>query len=1000
MAEDMLTTLIRWACPLILSKARLPRRYPFFGALTRIAFSTTEWAVSELALVDALYMLCVQRALLRMIWLQGSEDKIYEGSARCTALRRDWVEALSNEIYDVMRATIIGVIDEGDAGERHKGFAPTIKRPQIIPTAEANNALPFDMAYWKFVRRNVPRCPDDALRHDAYLTPILPDIQSFVERCIIRMGAQMDSTGSARARASSLIYKALSASTAAREATKGKCSCLEKAWLAAHLARQFAIMRCWFLGGRGELVSMFATHPDICEAAVATDATLDLVARLFAPAKNVQMAMTTCFERRGMDNAATKMYGDAPHSEHTMIEFDISFRRVEIERGGARRLKFDDPHIFAFLTHGANAVHPFSKGTTRLENMYALARGQMRAVARADRGVLHYQLHSLFDRETLVAKNVMVYFVIYYRVASPLSYCDEYEVGPQCRVPVADLEIQRNYSALEGPSTGSKSFSSDYTTTKPFEYDVGAIIRVIPSSQREQTPAKEPSIETLTSEDDERTRNMFYDRALSDVRANTLPSERGPPGNQTLAFMGYPGFNLDILAAVHLTPQEIPVWKYEQMLARALRAKGFTGTQFTTFCKRLLATPDNAAEWEFEIFRQIVCVALNMFNALVYRDDTVSGREGDHMQSQRLTGNGDCEDSGQGIFEALRYLIQLEGPMTSQLSSLQEILTKNYVPGYTTMYVALDGSPMHCVASLVPRHRFHSGHATISPFWRLILLEGTNPNESNVRAFDKTLCSDPAAAAAAAVGATVETANEVYRAITDVVKKERVAQGGAVQNKWHAARPPSEYRGDFYIGFISVCCASPDYSDGPEGAAAVYYRFRGPDDVKMNVTGAPLADVLCRNEYSLAPPPELTPDDIVRVSRANKFVRDLTLHVPLFDDAHPNERAPPQATVDLFNTIRGLCHAHSTTDAALISGGLTDAEVESGAIPLHSVIMTYNPCTAPAGSNLHEIADQFGKIIAHEDFARNVSTLEAELIEMWPLIYIISVTAFFKRQNK
>jgi hypothetical protein len=492
---------------------------------------------------------------------------------------------------------------------------------------------------------------------------------------------------------------------------------------------------------------------------------------------------------------------------------------------------------------------------------------------------------------------------------------------------------------------------------------------------------------------------MFYERALTDVHTNTVVAERGAPGNQTLAFMAYPGLNLDILAAVHLIPQEIPVWKYQQMLERALRAKGFTAEQFVQFCTHLLEEPDGAAEWEFEIFRQIVCVALNMFNALVYRDDTVSGRDGDHMQSQRLTGNGDCEDSGQGIFEALRYLLGLDTTLLSpELAALQTILQKNYVPGYTTMYVSLQGAPMHCVATLVPLHRFESGK-DVSHFWRLIMLEGTNPNESNVRAFDAALCSDPTSLGAATVGETVKTANDVYNAITSVIKKERVADGGLGQNKWHAARPPSEYRGDFYIGFIAVCVASPDYMDDDE-PAAVYYRFRTPDGVKMNVSGAPLADVLCDNKYTLAPPTGMTKDEIIDVSRANRFVRDITLHVPLFDDVHPTESVVglPQTTVDLYNTIRGLCKGHTSVDAAPIY--VTDAQIESGAIPLRSVIMTYNPCTAPAGSNLHEIADQFSSIITHADFARHVDRLEAELIEMWPLIYVISVIAYFKTQNK
>ena len=248
MAEDMLTTLVRWVCPLILNRARLHKRYPFFTALTRIVEVETDWTVDELVIVDALYMLCVQRALLHGIWLQGLESRVYD--PRTSTLRRDWIDALSDEIYALMLKTVIRVIDEGEAGERHKGFAiPAGGRVQIS-LQEADRALPFDISKWKFVRRDVPRCPDDVLRYETLLKATLPEIGPFSERCIVAMGAQK-TLGDAPVSASSLIYKALLGTTQEREKMKGTCSCLEKAWLAAHLAQQFAILQRFFKTGSG-----------------------------------------------------------------------------------------------------------------------------------------------------------------------------------------------------------------------------------------------------------------------------------------------------------------------------------------------------------------------------------------------------------------------------------------------------------------------------------------------------------------------------------------------------------------------------------------------------------------------------------------------------------------------------------------------------------------------------------------------------------------------------
>jgi hypothetical protein len=982
---DPLTLVCRWIRTPLLRHVPLRARYPYFYPLGFLATGTEAWHNAEIAVMDGLYLLCMQLCVLTFI-SYGERMAFFRTSAG--PIEPNWYKIPLVDTFIRMRMSkvLTDVLEQPEQGVliQTPGPAP----PLALHTPDAKYP-------WRFHRLAQPRCIDDSLnfkRHwDAAAPRVFgPDgkytlVRLIGERLPFILGnagnmINLDDLNSVATHAVLILYHTTVHLT------------LASAWLSGRVRDR----------DLEYLVRGYGEEPDLSYLIEWESADVG---------KSYLHALVQAVLSKGPYEpysriVATSRMGHV--SARRVISPSISFYVLHVNM--APKVSIRNPHVYAFLTHGAGCLRTYpSSGGTRLEKMYTYGGGQMvrMTVGESER----YDLESRYSREELVRRGARVYFVVFYeKIGGAGGNADtvvpQYEVAAHCHMLVKDvLALERDphaLPALTGPTTSVIEFDDDYITTTPFgaAWDSTLHVNRDEFKMDNATDASREGVHSASSfrlkmqldSKDEPVRNRFFRQTVDffhtqrtpgtsagsegrrrrhRISPRVLEEEEGGGVAHTLAYTAYPTETLDLPAVLHLAPQCVPSWKIYELIDRALTSHVFSHTTFAALCARLESEIDAGrgaapeTEWGLCLFRSVVAVAFNLFGVLAYCADSVNGTPMDQMQDARLLGQGDCEDSAQANRDFVVWFTEHTHPKdpayheSPAVAAIHHILKDRYVPCYTVMWVRYDGSPMHSVMTLVPRSKFDQLESPASynanhDRWLAILVEGTCPTSPNTHR-------------CAVSGAAAES---VQRALA-VWKHVHEENPSDAWDRWMAPRPPADdYRGGFYEGFVSVCAAY----DGKKR----YYAFSGPTE-----RGASLPAVTGGvGEYTLQRAGRTNAQE-EEVTRANAYIGDYTIPVPCF--ASEREELKP-LDFALYADVQAQCAAFNTTrDKAAPAAAPDDLRVRA-------LTLSYNPAAASKGGS-----EQARKSLATilSKCGDTVRFCEARQYEPLPLFPVIEVVAYF-----
>lgn len=695
--------------------------------------------------------------------------------------------------------------------------------------------------------------------------------------------------------------------------------------------------------------------------------------------------------------------------EGRAIRFRLRFHRI------AKVEELRDPHIYAFITHHAGAVvsRAPDKNYTMLELMYLRAPGVMHRIGgnRRDNFVEFDLPVGDEDAASRAGDDLRVYFIVMYESTFDKTHTmiPPYQVEAHAHVRVSVLENKRGgrnatpilVPAGCGPIDSTLEFGPDESTRKPFGFIIDSILELQnlssgaeagaePSTYSEEAVSKgindivntenlklwsqQRLLSGVHAQEHEREINAAIHQQVKAVRAVSKV-------DQTLAYMGYPMEILGLLAVTYMRGPAISARRFGRAMSNALFAHRMGPQAFIGLVDYL--EQDNCNdEWAFTIFKQIACQSLNFANMLIYRGDRLNGLDVDDMRNIRQTGFGDCEDMGECIYKDIEtFLAMNDTDFGDDIATLRlkRAIAKHYTPCFTVMYVKYHGSPMHCVASLVPLRKF-SAQSAQSDIFKTIMFEGTNPVFPTFISFNLMNCPAMSDQDRGNAQKSVDNAMAVW----DIIRKGDHSSG-LVQTGFAAPKPPHQYRNGFYKGFVAVCTRI--------GGKSGYYRFAGMNR-DMHPEGEPLNEVLEKDEFTLI-------DMSEGAAEANAYIEPYNVPCPLYTDAGTDMVLPYSPLMNAaVNKVKQMCLDYSMSAGSRADDGIaTKSSFDAKHLCMESVTMSYNMgCADPTrGSNAYdEMIEHLQEIMTSSEFSEKVAKLVPILDEVLPAIHILRIVCFLK----
>lgn len=620
-----------------------------------------------------------------------------------------------------------------------------------------------------------------------------------------------------------------------------------------------------------------------------------------------------------------------------------------------------NPHVLVFATPGSPILEsPVGageiEGATRLERMWARARGALRRLDGAGRARVPIAVPAEARR---------IYVVLFYEVGATGDDA-QYEVEGHAHVALSDLDGDGRAAAtlLSGPVGASLEFGADYAVTTPFATLADHTVALSWGDAGDAPAEALPVAPLPEGAADERTRVEFLARAMQFGGS-------GAEGKvaQTFAYQAYPTEVLDLAAVAVLPPPDDPPALFEYHAAAALREHGLGERAWSELCGDLEA----AGPVGFLLFKHVAYAVLARFSAMVYREDSLDGRHVDQMQDARLTGEGDCEDTAQAIYLGARRLLALRGQLAGAAATLADALAAHYAPAYGIVSIA---EGMHCIAMLIPLSALPGadgaggeGRAPPLP----ILLEGTNVSEGNFRAVQSMH--------GVADGGRTQTLYAQAAAAWGRVHRATVADttGDRGDNAWLSARPPADGKPGFYRRAISATLEV--------GGTPQYVRIRPAEG---DAYGVDMVDMFERGRYRLEQPFDAA--FTARVAAANAYIADYALPVPLWGAGAPWAAEPlePFARKALDAIRVAVEIANRGRDSPPAPAEHFRAEV---GVPYAALTMSYN-LTQVRAAAVGAAAAALSTELARPEFAA-AARFEVRAWHVAPEVPIVTVTAFF-----
>lgn len=682
------------------------------------------------------------------------------------------------------------------------------------------------------------------------------------------------------------------------------------------------------------------------------------------------------------------------------VRFRLRLHRV------ARVDELVRPHVYAFITHHTGAVVSRAPRPdhTMLELMYLRAPGVMIHIRNSDQAVEYELPVGDEDAAQRAGDELRIYFIVMYEstLEKTRTMIAPYQVEAHAHVRVSALERQSGepilIPAVCGPTDSTLEFGPDESTTKPFGFVVDSVLELQNLGSRESRDSGESGdstevarkiqdilkIDKMTlwaqqrllsgahAHEHERTINASIHKQVMSIRKVSSV-------DQTLAYMSYPLEILDLLAVTYMRGPAIDATRFSRAVANALFAHRLGPHAFVGLVD-YLEQSDCRDEWAFTLFKQIACQSLNFANMLIYRGDRLNGSDVDDMRNIRQTGFGDCEDMGECIYKDIETFLAMNDAdfgLDFATLRLKHAIARHYVPCFTVMYVKYDGSPMHCVASLVPRRKFPTGERSAGDanIFRTIMFEGTNPVFPTFLSFADMNCPAMSETERNKTMKSVDAAIAVW----EVIRKGDHSSG-LVQTGFAAPKPPHQYRSGFYKGFVAVCARV----DGKSG----YYRFADSGG-KMHAEGEPLKTVLEKDEFTLV-------DMSEGAAEANAYIEPYGVPCPMYTDAGTDMVLPHSALMNVaVERVKKLCTEYSTAMGSFE----TMSTFSATHLRMESVTMSYNMgCANPArGERAYdEMIAHLQEIMNNGEFKEKVTKLVPILDEVLPAIHILRIVCFLK----
>ena len=310
---------------------------------------------------------------------------------------------------------------------------------------------------------------------------------------------------------------------------------------------------------------------------------------------------------------------------------------------------------------------------------------------------------------------------------------------------------------------------------------------------------------------------------------------------------------LDVICPISvlafLEPDCLPTEIFEASLDRMYARRGITSSHFIS----LLADSAEEVSNPLEL-KQVVIEAINLINTLVYRNDTVFGREVDVHQNIRLTNTDDCDGGAEGMFRIMQGIktdLFKRNARRDDVRALSRFFEK-VTPLFMHMRIDYAKSNSHSIAAGV----VFDEKGRPDKRYQMFMMEGTGPEYANFCSIDEAKCDPDATRWRISMAKSISSPLEYYHEPCD--------------GPWGGDR--------FYKGFIGAV-------PGHEGGYKFFAREGGGLESLTN-NGVGLCEVAMEGSYELVGP-ALSADATAELKRLGGFSPPLPM--PRGDGSFPKE---------------------------------------------------------------------------------------------------------------
>lgn len=403
-----------------------------------------------------------------------------------------------------------------------------------------------------------------------------------------------------------------------------------------------------------------------------------------------------------------------------------------------------DEELVAFQTAGDIIKSAESLGQlSRLELVYLKSVGQVKKINDAgSEGVVDFIFpQNRLEGDPHIHDDCVVFFVVYYEVLSGddgRSPWPVYQIGGGATTTIgiireilnsvgsgsgSEFGIEGTIGVFSCPVKSSYTVSSEMATEVDFKRVCDSVLKIAAKSS--SFVNANPSVlfdgTRIQRMHDEQIKIMSrfadgYDAKVVNSYTSLIFRSLARDGltkPQTLIYQGFPPAVVPLGVVSYFNNAHSPLWMCKQFVETILRCHGMDLGAFEKLFTEAISAK-HPTDWPRLYLRSLMGEMLNMMCNMVYHYDVVYGDNDvdSHSNVRSLGGEGDCEDTAEGLYHHVTFLTRtyrknrklLESVNSPSLTLLCKIICDYYVPAQTNVFTEKYGS--HMVASLIPKAAF------------------------------------------------------------------------------------------------------------------------------------------------------------------------------------------------------------------------------------------------------------------------------------------------------